>query len=166
MRGDIKIYEALKEYGIDYGYYEHEAVPTIELAKIHKKNIPATHCKNIFLRNHKGSKHYFVIIEQSKKVDIAKLEQILKQGKLSFASEKRLKKYLGVMPGAVSPLGLVYDNDKNTKVFIDHSLKEAKQLSFHPNVSNASLVVATQDLELYLDNLEIAWEYITLDISD
>ncbi len=162
MRGDTKIYEALKQYNINYQYYEHEAVPTIELAKIYKKGIPATHCKNIFLRNHKGSKHYFVVIEQSKNVDIRKLELILKQGKLSFASEKRLKKYLGVMPGAVSPLGLIYDTDKNAKVFIDSSLKDSERLSFHPNVSDASVVVSGIDLERYLKELGIEWEYISL----
>jgi len=162
MRGDIKIFDKLKDLGIDFEYYEHEAIPTIELALIHKKDIDATHCKNIFLRNHKGKKHYFVVIEQSKPVNIRQLELLLKQGKLSFASEKRLEKYLGVKPGAVSPLGLVYDIEKNSKVFIDLELKFAEKLSFHPNVSNASLVLKTEDLIKYLDNLEIEFEFIDL----
>ncbi len=162
MRGDIKIFDKLKDLGIDFEYYEHEAIPTIELALIHKKDIDAIHCKNIFLRNHKGKKHYFVVIEQSKPVNIRQLELLLKQGKLSFASEKRLEKYLGVKPGAVSPLGLVYDIEKNSKVFIDLELKSAEKLSFHPNVSNASLVLKTEDLIKYLDNLEIDFEFIDL----
>ena len=165
MLGDNNIYDALDGYNIEYTYYEHEAVPTIELAMVHKKHIPATHCKNIFLRNHKGSKHYFVVIEQSKDVNIRHLELLLKQGKLSFASEKRLQKYLGVKPGSVSPLGLIYDTERNSKVFIDASLKEAEKLSFHPNISSASLVIKTVDLEKFLNNLEIEWEYIDLSIG-
>ena len=162
MRGDPRIYEQLNALNIEFEYHEHDAIPTIELALIHKVDIKATHCKNIFLRNHKGKKHYFVVIEQSKAVNIRQLELLLKQGKLSFASEKRLSKFLGVKAGAVSPLGLIYDEDKNSKVFIDHELKNAEQLSFHPNVSDASLVIKTQDLIKYLKSLEIEFEFIDL----
>jgi len=162
MRGDLKIYETLRTLNIDFEYYEHEPIPTIELALIHKKDIDATHCKNIFLRNHKGKKHYFVVIEQSKAVNIRQLELLLKQGKLSFASEKRLAKYLAVKPGAVSPLGLVHDEEKNSKLFIDQELQKADKLSFHPNVSDASLVLKTTDLVEYIERLGIEYEFIDL----
>lgn len=162
MRGDQNIYRLLEVLKIDFEYYEHEAIPTIELALIHKKNIKATHCKNVFLRNHKGKKHYFIVIEQSKLVNIRQLELLLKQGKLSFASDQRLEKYLAVKPGAVSPLGLVYDTEQNTKVFIDQALETADKLSFHPNVSNASLVLKTEDLLQYLKHLGIEFEFIDL----
>jgi Ala-tRNA(Pro) deacylase len=162
MRGDEKIYQHLNQLNINFEYYEHEAIPTIELALIHKKNIEATHCKNIFLRNHKGKKHYFVVIEQSKAVNIRQLELLLKQGKLSFASEKRLDKYLGVKPGAVSPLGLIYDTESNSKIFIDAELEKAAKLSFHPNVSDASLVLSSKDLIKYLESLKIEYDFIDL----
>jgi len=162
MRGDKNIYDKLEALEIEFEYYKHEPIPTIELALVHKKGIDATHCKNIFLRNHKGKKHYFVVIEQSKAVNIRQLELLLKQGKLSFASEKRLDKYLSVKAGAVSPLGLIYDTEQNTKVFIDHELKEAEKLSFHPNVSDASLVLKTPDLIKYLESINIPYEYIDL----
>ena len=163
MRGDTQIYKQLKALNIEFEYYEHEAIPTIELALIHKKDIDATHCKNIFLRNHKGNRHYFIVIEQSKTVNIKSIEQLLKQGKLSFASEKRLTKYLAVKSGAVSPLGLIYDTEKNTKVFIDKTLQKAEKLSFHPNVSDASLVLSSLDLLKYLEALTIEYEFINLD---
>ena len=162
MRGDKKIYDKLNELGIEFGYFEHEAIPTIELALIHKKDIDATHCKNIFLRNHKGKKHYFVVLEQSKIANIRQLELMLKQGKLSFASEKRLTKYLNVKAGAVSPLGLVYDTEKNSHLFIDVELKDAEKLSFHPNVSDASLVISFTDLIKYIENIGISYSFIDL----
>ncbi len=164
MRGDKNIYNKLNELNIDFEYYEHPAIPTIELALIHKKNIEATHCKNIFLRNHKGKKHFFVVLEQNLKVNIRQLELLLKQGKLSFASDKRLTKYLNVKQGAVSPLGLIYDKENNTHIFIDETLKNAKQLSFHPNVSDASIVIKIQDFFKYLDNIGNSYEFINLGI--
>ncbi len=163
MRGNSEIYKQLKTLNIKFDYYEHEAIPTIEMALIYKKNIEATHCKNIFLRNHKGNKHYFVVIEQTKTVNIKYLEQLLHQGKLSFASEKRLMKYLGVKPGAVSPFGLIFDTEKNSKIFIDKKLQENQKLSFHPNISDASIVITTDDLLKYLNALEISYEFINLD---
>ncbi len=164
MKGDIEIYNKLEELNINFKYYEHPAIPTIELALIHKKNIEATHCKNIFLRNHKGKKHFFIVLEQNLKVNIRQLELMLKQGKLSFASDKRLIKYLNVKQGAVSPFGLIYDTENNTHIFIDKTLKDAEKLSFHPNVSDASLVVKTTDFIKYLDNIGNSFEYINLGV--
>ena len=43
MKGDKKIYDTLNSLKISFEYYEHPPIPTIELAKIHKKNIKATH---------------------------------------------------------------------------------------------------------------------------
>ena len=75
----------------------------IEIAKEFWTDLDAKHCKNIFFRNHKGNKHYLVILEHTHALAIKDLEQRLKQGKLSFASEKRLLKFLGLTPGSVTP---------------------------------------------------------------
>jgi len=132
------------------------------IAKIHKKDIDATHCKNVFLRNHKGKKHYFVVLEQSKNVNIRQLELMLKQGKLSFASDKRLTKYLNVKQGAVSPLGLIFDKENNTTLFIDKELEGEEKLSFHPNVDNASIVISYANLIKYIEDKGISYELLDL----
>jgi len=109
MNGHPELYKRLNELQISFEYHEHPPAPTIEIAMQYWKNIDATHCKNLFFRNHKGNKHYLVIFDCSKNLDIHSLEKILKQGKLSFASEQRMKKYLGLLPGSVSPFGLIND---------------------------------------------------------
>ena len=164
MRGNKQIYDKLNQLDIKFEYYEHPSIPTIEQALIHKKNINATHCKNVFLRNHKGKKHYFVVLEQSKNVNIRQLELMLKQGKLSFASEKRLTKYLNTKQGAVSPLGLIFDEENNTTLFIDKELEGEEKLSFHPNVDDASLVLSYADLIKYISNKGINYELLDLSI--
>jgi len=162
MRGDPKLYEFLEKSRIPFDYFEHEAIPTIADALIHKAHIPSTHCKNIFLRNHSGKSHFLILIEQSTQVDIRKIELLLHQGKLSFASEERLQKYLGLKSGAVSPFGLIHDAKSHVKVFIDSDLQKAERLSFHPNVNDASLVVKTEDLIRFIEENGNPYTFIDL----
>ena len=45
-------------------------VATVDEAEQHWAGIDATHCKNLFLRNQKGNRHYLVIIQHSKRADL------------------------------------------------------------------------------------------------
>lgn len=154
------VLKTLKEWDIPYTMYEHPPLPTIEIALEYWKDIKATHCKNLFFRNHKGNKHYLVVFECHNKMDIHTIEKMLKQGKLSFASEQRMLKYLGLKPGSVSPFGLINDTNKEVKLFLDRSLANAPLLSFHPNDNTASLVVKNQDFMRYLSLWGGEWEFI------
>lgn len=155
-----KVFNCLKELDINYKIYEHPPLDTIEIALEYWKNINAMHCKNLFFRNHKGNKHYLVIIKDTTPFSIHSLEKKLKQGKLTFGSEKRLEKYLGVKPGSVSPFGLLNDTEHHVHLFIDEQLKNAKKVSFHPNDNTASLVLDFTDFIKYLDNSSNNYEFI------
>jgi len=99
MNGDPKLYALLEQLGIVFEYIEHPPAPTIEIARQYWAGYDAKHCKNLFFRNHKGDRHYLVILDCDCDMDIHAIEKQLRQGKLSFASEKRMEKYLGVQPG-------------------------------------------------------------------
>lgn len=160
--GQQELYRLLDDLVISYEYLEHPPAPDIETAKIYWKDINSTKCKNIFFRNHKGNKHYLVILEHLRQLDIHDLEKRLKQGKLTFASDKRLMTYLGVEPGSVSPFGLINDTGRNVHVFIDEKLKESERLAFHPNVNSATLVISGSDLLKFLEHTGNAYEFIRL----
>ena len=83
MNGDSRLYQILDQLGISFEYHEHPPAPTIEEAIKYWKDMDATHCKNIFFRNHKGNRHYLVVLEHMQQLSIHDLEQRLKQGKLS-----------------------------------------------------------------------------------
>lgn len=157
-----KVLDKLNEWGIPYTMYEHPPLPTIELALEYWKNIDSTHCKNLFFRNHKGNKHYLVVFECHQQMAIHDIEKMLKQGKLSFASEQRMDKYLGLRPGSVSPFGLINDANKEVKLFLDINLKDAPLLSFHPNDNAASLVVRNEDFMRYLQLWGGEYEFLKL----
>ena len=104
-----KVTDFLEKNGIDYEMYRHPPLPTIEIALEYWKSLSAVHCKNLFMRNHKGNRHYLISFECHKNLDIHTLEHMLRQGKLSFASEERMVRCLGLHPGSVSPFGLIND---------------------------------------------------------
>lgn len=162
MRGQQELYDAFKILGIQYEYHEHPPVATIEDAITHWKDYKAGRCKNIFLRNHKGNRHYLVILEHLAQLKIKDLEQRLKQGKLTFASDQRLHKYLGVLPGSVSPFGIINDKEKNVHLFIDINLLGFDRLAFHPNVNTATLVISKNDLISFLDYTGNTYEFLNL----
>lgn len=140
----------LDELGIAYTRHEHPPVPTVEEAMRHWADIDATHCKNLFLRNQKGNRHYLVIVEHAKRVDLQKLADQIGDGKLSFASPERLMTHLGLTPGSVSPFGLINDHDHAVRVFLDRDLASAARLSFHPNINTVTLTIAAADFDRFL----------------
>jgi Ala-tRNA(Pro) deacylase len=156
------VFELLERLKINYKLVEHPAAPTIEEAMKYWKDIPATHCKNLFFRNHKGNKHYLVVFEAHQQLDIHDLEKRLKQGKLSFASEKRMAKYLALKPGSVSPFGLINDTENHVHLFLDRHLLSSEKLSFHPNDNTASLVISLVDFKKYLNQVGNSFEFIDL----
>jgi len=157
-----KVIQVLDELSIEYKLYTHKALPTIEIAMEVWKDIDATHCKNLFFRNHKGNRHYLVILESNHKLEIRDLEQRLKQGKISFASQKRMDTYLGVAAGSVSPFGLINDEENHVHVFLDKYLQDSEKISFHPNVNTASLVIDFADFCRFLDWSGNSYEFIEL----
>ena len=162
MRGDPKVYEILKDLSIPFEYHEHPPVPTVAEASVYWKDLVATHCKNLFFRNHKGNKHYLVIFEHSHNILINDLEVRLKQGKLTFASEQRLQKYLGLSPGSVSPFGLIHDKSHHVHVFLDENLEKSEKISFHPNLNTASLIIRYKDFRRYLQWTGNIFEFVKL----
>lgn len=162
MRGDPKLYELFEKLEISFDYYEHPPVPTVEEASRYWKDIEATHCKNIFFRNHKGNRHYLVILDYRHTLAIRDLEQRLKQGKLTFASPERMMKYLGVTPGSVTPLGLIHDENHHVHLFLDDNLRHSKTISFHPCINTASIVIKYDDFIKFLRYNGNSWEYVKL----
>ncbi len=144
------VIECLRALGIAFDRFDHPPVATVAEAEIHWVGIDATHCKNLFLRNQKGDRHYLVVVPHSKRVDLRLLAEQIGDGKLSFGSPERLLKHLGLTPGSVSPFGLLNDPGREVRVFLDRDLEGADRLSFHPNDNTATLVLSGDDFRRFL----------------
>lgn len=148
---ETKLYDFLKANGITFVRHEHPPVYTVEEAAQYWKDIQGTHCKNLFLRNNKGNRHYLVVMEQSKKVDLKQLADKTGAGKLSFASPERLNRFLSLETGAVSPFGLINDQEKEVLVVLDKSLKRGEKINFHPNVNTATITLSFANFMVFLE---------------
>jgi Ala-tRNA(Pro) deacylase len=144
------VYERLAQLGIRWERYEHPPVMTAEDGERHWQGIVATHCKNLFLRNQKGNRHYLVIVPHDARADLRAVASQIGDGRLSFASADRLMTHLGVTPGSVSPFGLIIDRAAHVRVFLDRRLRTADRISFHPNVNTATIVLRFEDFERFL----------------
>jgi Ala-tRNA(Pro) deacylase len=155
-----RVYDALDLLGIEYTKYEHEAVFTIEEASQLNISIPGQLCKNLFLRNVKGDVHYLVVLDEAKQANLKLLAEQIGSTKLSFASEERLNKYLGLKPGSVSPYGLINDTEKKVIVLLDRDLASMNYISFHPNVNTATVCTTYGDFEKFLKSQGNKFYYI------
>lgn len=66
---------------------------------------------------------------------------------LSFASAGDLEAILGLLPGAVTPLGLLNDEARQVKFFLDRDfLKPPGLAGVHPNENTATVWLHPEDL--------------------
>jgi Ala-tRNA(Pro) deacylase len=144
------VYASLDALGISYERHEHPAVFNAADAARFWDPIPGVQCKNLFLRNKKGDRHYLVVLEISKRADLREIVKLVADDRLSFGSPERLMAKLGLTPGSVSPFGLINDTHASVRVLVDRDLKDAPRLIFHPNINTASVVVSWADLERFL----------------
>ena len=162
MRGQQQVYDYLEQQGIGFDYYEHPEAPTIEIASQFYRGEGTVLCKNLFFRNHKGNKHYLVIMDARHNMDIHEIEHQLHQGKLSFASPERMMRYLGVKPGSVSLFTLVNDVNHEVILFVDRKLLDAPKVSFQPNDNTASLVISNSDMLKFIESIGNRYEFMDL----
>ena len=141
----------LGELGIAFTRHEHPPVATVDEAAQHWAGIDATHCKNLFLRNQKGNRHYLVVLEHGKKADLKAVAEQIGDGKLSFASPERLMTHLGLTPGSVSPFGLINNHDHAVRLILDRDLRSAARLSFHPNINTVTFTLSAADFARFVE---------------
>ena len=156
------VYMRLEALAIAYVRYEHPPIDTAEAGEQYWAGIDATHCKNLFMRNQKGNRHYLVIFNYRKRANLRALSDQVGDGKLSFASPERLMTHLGVAPGSVSPYGLIHDAHRHVKVVLDHDLRKSERISFHPNINTATIVVSFADFLRFLDACGNSVQYVSV----
>lgn len=142
----------LEKLNINYTRHEHPPVYTVEEASRYYAAMKGAQCKNLFLRNDRGNRHYLIILEYSKRAELKEIASKAGEKKLSFASSKRLLKYLGLEQGSVSPFGLINEGAEGVIVVLDKDLQQEEWINFHPNVNTATLTIRQADFMRFLEH--------------
>jgi len=150
-----KLYQYLSDLNIDFEIFEHEEFPTCEASgNFYEERKMGKDCKSIFLRNRKGKKHYLVVLPAEKKIDILFLAEFLEeQPKMGFASDERLKKFLGLKPGSVTPFSLIHPHSFEVTAVFDTDIFSEEYIHFHPLRNSATIKLKTSDFQKFLESL-------------
>jgi Ala-tRNA(Pro) deacylase len=157
-----KVFEMLEALGIEYRVMNHPAVFTIEEMDRLNINQHGDVCKNLFLKDARGQRHFLVVLDKDKKADLKSMEKQLNSTKLSFASEERLFKYLGLQKGEVTPLGIINDPGASVEVVLDNDLQGKNRLGFHPNDNTATVWISFAALQKIIGQNGNALHFVTV----
>ncbi|PIP26600.1 MAG: prolyl-tRNA synthetase associated domain-containing protein [Candidatus Moranbacteria bacterium CG_4_9_14_3_um_filter_40_7] len=140
----------LKSNGIKFIQHEHSAVYTCEEAEKYCGNIPGLACKNLLLKGRKSGRYFLVILPAEKRANLKKIGGMVGDKQMTFASAEALLEKLGLEPGAVSPFGLLNDQNHEVEAYIDKKVYCAKIVSFHPDRNTASLELSGEMFRKFL----------------
>lgn len=122
---------------------QHAPVYTVAESRELRADFPGGHSKNLFLRNKKG-RMWLITCLEDRDIDLKTLAERVGAGRFSFASAERLMRYLGVIPGAVTPFAVINDHGGVVQMVLDAGLLVHDPLNFHP-LDNAMTTAISAD---------------------
>jgi Ala-tRNA(Pro) deacylase len=141
----------LQSLGIDAKTSTHPPLMTVEDAKRLRGDLPGGHVKNLFLRDRRERFWLLTTLEDTR-VDLKRMAQRLDAGRFSFANGDQLKALLGILPGAVSPLAVINDTERQVAMVLDEALLAHDPLNVHPLVNDRTTTIPTADLLRFLES--------------
>ena len=156
--------ERLTAWGLHYDLHEHQPLRTVDEAKTVEAamTVPgeaALRIKNLYLRD-KKKRNYLVTLEQDREIDLKALGAVLGVGNLSFGSADRLFEFLGVRPGAVTPLAMINGAEKGVRFFMDRAFHEADRIYMHPLVNDRTIAMSRDDVLRFFELIGVMPEWV------
>ncbi len=142
------VYNFLKEKKIAFEAIEHGAVWTMD--ELQDVEIPhkEADAKNLFIRDDKKNNYYLVTVRGNKRLDLKAFRKEKETRPLKFCDEEELKTKLDLFPGAVSPFGILNNEEKDVVFFMDEDfLKDEGLIGIHPNDNTATVFLSALKLK-------------------
>ena len=138
-------YDYLSAHGVEYEVTEHAAVFNMAELETIELPYPERDAKNLFVRDDKRRNYYLITVMGDKRVDLREFRRANGTRPLSFASADDLMAIMGLIPGAVTPLGLLNDDERRVTLFLDAGFVGGI-VGVHPNDNTATVWLQTKDL--------------------
>lgn len=144
----------LAALGIEAETRHHPAVFTVAESQALRGTLPGGHTKNLFLRPAKGDGPFcLATLKEDRKVGVNALARAAGWPKVSMGSAEELMANLGVIAGAVTPMGLVNAAPGRVLFAIDAVLMGFDRIWVHPLSNAASTGLAPAELLRFLRHL-------------
>ena len=140
-----EVYAYLTEQKISYEVMEHRAVFNMEDLDALELPYPEWDAKNLFVRDDKKRNYYLITVRGDKRVDLKDFRRKHGLRALSFASPDELFSIMKLIPGAVTPLGILNDEERRVHFYLDQEFQENK-IGIHPNENTATIWLQADDL--------------------
>ena len=140
-----RVYAFLDDLGIPYRKVDHAPVHTIEDCAAVDRALNSLTAKNYFLATKHRDHFYLCLVRPNARFRSVDVSRQIGSTRLSFAEEEHLERLLRVHPGAVSPLGLIFDEAGEVQLLVDEGLKDADRISFHPCDNTQTLAMSAGD---------------------
>ena len=151
----------LDDNKIEYTLFTHPAVFTVSEAEEHCKSVPGLACKNLFLKDKKVAQFFLLTMPATKRLNMKELAKALGVKEFRFGTPEELMAILGLIPGAVSPLGLINDTKKRTQFLIDKEVSGADSINVHPNINTESIELKRDAFHRLVDALKNPFNIIS-----
>lgn len=140
------VYCLLRQCGIRHEITEHTAVYNMaELAEI-EIPYPEADAKNLFVRDDKKRNYYLITVKGDKRVDLKEFRRMHGTRPLSFASADDLMAIMGLIPGTVTPFGILNDDEHRVTLYLDSEFLTDDLIGVHPNDNTATVWLRATDL--------------------
>ena len=146
LEKEIRTYDYLDKLQIKYERVDHEPAETMEACKAVDEALGIEMCKNLMLCNKQKTAFYLLLMPGDKKFKTKELSAQINSARLSFAEAEYMEKYLDILPGSLSVMGLMNDKEKQVKLLIDEDVLKADYIGCHPCINTSSLKLLTADV--------------------
>ncbi len=148
--GRADLFAFLQAHGIATTTVEHPPLFTVEQSRALRGEIPGGHTKNLFLKD-KKDRIFLIIAEEDAEIDMKGLHRRIESARLSFGKPELLAELLlGVVPGSVTPFGVINDSAARVTVILDEPLLRHDKLNFHPLENVATSTIGREDFLAFL----------------
>ncbi len=124
----------------------HPPLHTVADSQKLRGEIAGGHIKNLFVKDKKGAL-FLITLEEDATVDLKTIHTLIgASGRVSFCNAEQLLAHLGVVPGAVTPFGLINDRNRAVTMVFDESLLAHDVINAHPLVNDRTTAIGRDDL--------------------
>ena len=156
-----EVYKYLDNLNISYQVVNHPKAYCTKDADKYIEGYEGVRTKTMFLYNKNKTNFYLIVMDENKRIDFKKLEEVLQEKKLKFSSDEVLFDKLKLEKGVVSIFGLLNNKD-NIVVLFDEDIINELPLTFHPNENDATIFINSEDVIKFLDTLNVCYKIIAI----